>query len=503
MKQIAFVVAAALCAASFVSAATSADFGMKIMPAVNTLGGGGDTASGTVNLTVKLDTEIDGTQGWSFGVTTAPGAGTTMNFTAVAVAADTMAVKTGSAKPDFQDTAFFAAGDLANAAGKADQTTGIAAIGIPDCTAVTQGIVIDFMQGISLGKTTDFDLLTLTVAVTGPVPGTGSADVGQVLFTDAVGNPATPTVVVYGGASIAPAIQAAAVIKMEKLQCAAANDFSIWMTSGECATGATIESTVTLNFNGNGTNGAAAIQGWSYGVCSDSRLINLAATTTGTDVATIKNGTKADFDTITVYPDQGVTHGVVIDFMAAITLAATNDYSDLKITATANVDADNPVANIRACDSTLGAPPTPNVMVVGGASLPASAFQGVLADRDSATGCCEAALAGDGKACNKPAEFKFSPGAKFVPGGANGDGRLDIADGIYILNYIFHGGPALPCEKAGDANGDCALDAADAIYIIYYQFLDGPEPVNGVGCQLIGNDVCPALTCNVQDAKCS
>ncbi len=58
-------------------------------------------------------------------------------------------------------------------------------------------------------------------------------------------------------------------------------------------------------------------------------------------------------------------------------------------------------------------------------------------------------------------------------GDANGDGQVDIADGIYLLSWLFGGGPDLPCAKAGDANNDDRLDIGDAITILAYLFQDG------------------------------
>ena len=77
-----------------------------------------------------------------------------------------------------------------------------------------------------------------------------------------------------------------------------------------------MKSTVSLSFDADGTNTGAKIQGWSYGVCikDTAKLVLVDATTAGTDSATVKNGAKADFDTINKYAN-GATHGVVIDFV--------------------------------------------------------------------------------------------------------------------------------------------------------------------------------------------
>jgi len=151
------------------------------------------------------------------------------------------------------------------------------------------------------------------------------------------------------------------------------------------------------------------------------------------------------------------------------------------------MDAEGQSTYVVPCDLTLGSPPVANVMVIGGNSLAASLSPGI----DPAEDCCNP------ESCNKAGLFVYQAGVKAVVGSANGDGRLDIADGIFILNYLFRGGRPLPCEKAGDVTGDCLLDASDAVYIIHYQFLDGPPPVQGLGCVVFASDECPNLTCEV------
>ena len=64
----------------------------------------------------------------------------------------------------------------------------------------------------------------------------------------------------------------------------------------------------------------------------------------------------------------------------------------------------------------------------------------------------------------------------FVRGDCNGDETDDIADGVFLLNYLFQAGPTPGCQAACDANGDGMTDSSDAIYIFNYRFLDGPPP---------------------------
>jgi hypothetical protein len=64
------------------------------------------------------------------------------------------------------------------------------------------------------------------------------------------------------------------------------------------------------------------------------------------------------------------------------------------------------------------------------------------------------------------------------PGDANWDGDVNTADAVYLINFVFKGGPApIPCPiTSGDANCDCRADVGDAVYIINYVFKGGPAP---------------------------
>jgi hypothetical protein len=64
----------------------------------------------------------------------------------------------------------------------------------------------------------------------------------------------------------------------------------------------------------------------------------------------------------------------------------------------------------------------------------------------------------------------------YVKGDANGDGAVDISDAVYLIQYIFAGGPAPNPLLAGDANCDGAVDISDAVYLIQYIFAGGPAP---------------------------
>lgn len=69
------------------------------------------------------------------------------------------------------------------------------------------------------------------------------------------------------------------------------------------------------------------------------------------------------------------------------------------------------------------------------------------------------------------------PVPQFKYGDANGDGKVTVSDAIYLINYLFKGGPAPVPFESGDTNCDGKVTVADVIYLINYLFKGGPEPV--------------------------
>ncbi len=67
-------------------------------------------------------------------------------------------------------------------------------------------------------------------------------------------------------------------------------------------------------------------------------------------------------------------------------------------------------------------------------------------------------------------------GSQFLPGDANGDWVVNVADAVYLINFVFKDGPAPEPQLAGDANCDAAANIGDAVYLINYVFKGGPPP---------------------------
>ena len=63
-----------------------------------------------------------------------------------------------------------------------------------------------------------------------------------------------------------------------------------------------------------------------------------------------------------------------------------------------------------------------------------------------------------------------------VCGDVTGDGIVNIADVVYLVNYLYRGdGPPDPLE-AGDVNCEGIIDVGDVVYLINYLYRGGPPP---------------------------
>jgi hypothetical protein len=71
-------------------------------------------------------------------------------------------------------------------------------------------------------------------------------------------------------------------------------------------------------------------------------------------------------------------------------------------------------------------------------------------------------------------QLSFPPA--FIRGDANDNEMMSISDPIYLLEYLFRGGPVPPCDDSADANDDGSVDVADAVKVLLYLFAEGSIP---------------------------
>jgi hypothetical protein len=71
-------------------------------------------------------------------------------------------------------------------------------------------------------------------------------------------------------------------------------------------------------------------------------------------------------------------------------------------------------------------------------------------------------------------------GCCVIRGDVNRSGVLpiDISDLVYLVDYMFTGGPEPECFDEGDINasGSEPIDISDLVYLVDFMFTGGPEP---------------------------
>ncbi len=82
------------------------------------------------------------------------------------------------------------------------------------------------------------------------------------------------------------------------------------------------------------------------------------------------------------------------------------------------------------------------------------------------------------------AHVSFST-CSYSVGDADNSGNYDISDAVYLIEYIFSGGPAPSPNAVGSGDVDCSggVDISDAVYLIAYIFGGGPAPAPTCNCQ--------------------
>jgi hypothetical protein len=74
-----------------------------------------------------------------------------------------------------------------------------------------------------------------------------------------------------------------------------------------------------------------------------------------------------------------------------------------------------------------------------------------------------------------------APPPPYVCGDADGSTGVDIDDVVYLIAYIFSGGPAPVPYESGDANCSGEIDIDDVVYVIGYIFSGGNAPCDPDG----------------------
>ncbi|MCK4372353.1 MAG: hypothetical protein KAW61_04365, partial [candidate division Zixibacteria bacterium] len=65
---------------------------------------------------------------------------------------------------------------------------------------------------------------------------------------------------------------------------------------------------------------------------------------------------------------------------------------------------------------------------------------------------------------------------------------IDISDLVYLVDYMFTGGPAPVCPEEANVDASCCasgtyetlsdIDISDLVYLVDYMFTEGPPPID-------------------------
>ncbi len=200
-----------------------------------------------------------------------------------------------------------------------------------------------------------------------------------------------------------------------------------------------------------------AVQGFSIGATFDSSMLAIASVSEG---AAIDNPSFFDGELLPT----SLTVGVIIDFNNLVTISLASEVE--LVVANFVTNSGNLAGNGAGATTAVeledglgsGVSPVDNIVVVNALSYAPSKV--------------------DGTVTLNPAS-----GGGFRRGDANGDTDVNIADGVYTLDYLFASGPAT-CLDALEANDDGTVNIADGVTILNYLFLMGaapPAPFPGCG----------------------
>ena len=78
-------------------------------------------------------------------------------------------------------------------------------------------------------------------------------------------------------------------------------------------------------------------------------------------------------------------------------------------------------------------------------------------------------------------DYTINVNVTYICGDADGNQLVNIADVVYLINYVFGGGPPPDPLLAGDVDCNALVNIADVVYLINYIFGGGPDPCDPDG----------------------
>lgn len=317
---------------------------------------------------------------------------------------------------------------------------------------VSMGVVIDFFSMSTLGTGTGYEIVDLTYDLIGAPDATYNLS-----YCDTLGSPPIATVYVIGGASLVP-VQVDGLITITN-----PNALELGMATGTA--GDTVSAGVSL------TN-VVDVDAVQCSIAYDDTLV------TATGATPVGTAAAADFFAVQMGAPGELVFGLGMDLATPFDGAVIPAGTSVEIVSIDwDIDAGAPAPTTASLSfvNGLGSPATDNLLIVDGGTA-------------QTPGLTDGAIE----------ILNFN---SFVRADCNSDLQIDIADGVYLINFLFGGGPVPTCDDACDSNDDADLNVADAIYIWNYALLAGPSPLapfptagidpttgDGLGCNGDAND---------------
>jgi hypothetical protein len=307
-------------------------------------------------------------------------------------------------------------------------------------SGVTVGVIYDFASGggSQLGETLAFaaaaDVVEVCYLVDAPA---GSSTTTPLTFEESLGSPAVENLVTDAAQTYAVAtVDGTVTIEAE------AAPF-LYTAADQSVSGSSFCTDLSIAQ----VNGAAiATAGFQMAVGHDAAVLDATGATPVGPLAGLDGGAGPDFFDASLLSN-GVTIGVIYDNDGVETITYAAD------TVVVEVCYDVVTASLPTTTTLdfapLGTPTIENIVAAGGSTKAADGQSGTIDITGEVT---------------------------FIRSDCNTDGLVDIADGIFTLNWLFQGGPTPNCDGACDSNVDAAIDVADAIFTFTWLFLEGPAP---------------------------
>jgi hypothetical protein len=372
----------------------------------------------TSEIVVTLDSAGDPIQGWSFGLCHDD---TVLDFVGSEYGHTLNTVKNGN-PADFVDISVQDGG----------WTTGVI-VCLTACAALLPG------SGHELYVATYQDA-------------TGNEGSTDVCFCDHLGSPVVESFVIIAGQSVVPVKECATVDIIDQAPFIFAFEeptgfYSPYDGVGQVASGLSV-----VQFDPG--SGVMPIEAFSMSIQHDpSRLV--ATSLELTDIVTSLNGGDGpDFVGPQLIPG-GATIGTVFSFLdeAAIDVSEVTEVARITYETVTGAWIGNELGGttwLTFVDG-LGSPAVSNTVVLDGTTYTAEPGVGVV-------------------------ELEAILVPPFTRGDCNNDLNGNMADGIWLLNYLYGGGPASACLAACDTDGNSSLDLADAILLLQHFLVSGPPP---------------------------